>query len=274
MSAAYVKAVYSDECRLDGTLKPLAACIAHIVLDDKAAAKKTGLRARTLWSSVNEIADMLNAHPMTVRRQLHRLRDLGVLTVLSDGGGRKNFGTGPAGVATTYEFHPEALLLGRPRNLHKGRRALAVSPIQTAKGSGSEPLTKCEGISAEPLTKCEGVVSEPYAKCEGYIGSKERSGSNEDLTERKTLPVPVWRRDAADTSHDFSGAIARCITAYSRAFARCHGGTALVVRGKDGKLLKALLGTGAASGPVRDACRRFGRSPVGGIVRFGLYPGG
>lgn len=231
MSVEYVKAVYSDACRLPGMLRPLAALIAHVVVDERAAAKKPGVRARTFYHRVEKIADMLAAHPKTIRRQLHDLQRHGVLTVAAKGGGRRNFGKGVAGVATTYEFHPDALLLEQAATLHERGKVPALALHKRGRVREANPAQKGEGTPAEPSTNCG-----------GYIGSTELSGSTTELTASTGLTEPVRRRVAADAPHDIHGpAIGRCLTAYSEAFARYRSGKAVVEPGKAGKQMKQLL---------------------------------
>jgi hypothetical protein len=182
VSVSYVKAVYSSA--LDGTLKPLAVLIAHLVLDDTGARRKQS-QARTLYVSVERLARALGVRAATVRQHLRALVRLGVLSVLQPGGGRRRFGRRLAGVATTYQFHPGAL----PTAEETLSKSVGVARAAT--------LPKNEGVSAPTLPKNGRVPAvNPTVLRRGLIGIEDL------LSREKDLASPVGHRVGADAPPD------------------------------------------------------------------------
>jgi DNA-binding transcriptional ArsR family regulator len=190
MSTTYVTAVYRSA--LPGTLKPMAALVAHLVLDD-AGARRKGKEPRLLFLSVGRLAEALGSRPETVRRHLRELVRLGVLTVHEPGGGRRRFGRRLAGAATVYRFCPEAL----PTDAATLAESARVQPVNT--------LAKIANVPVDTLAV--------FAKVPASYPSAFRGGSicNEDLSVRENLTSPVGRADAF-ASHDWLSPTGVCST--------------------------------------------------------------
>lgn len=183
MSASLVGAVYQSS--LPGKLKPLAAFIAHVVLDDAAAAKKQ-LPARTFFVSVPEAAHALGLHPESVRAHFHELQRLGVLSLVKRGGGWRRFTNGVAGLATTYEFHPDRLPTGDagPREKRRGERILA----QQNAGEISGPPQNAGDIPIVPR-KNAGALSE--VRTTGIQKTYREERSNRSTVRRTSAAAQV-----------------------------------------------------------------------------------
>jgi DNA-binding transcriptional ArsR family regulator len=218
VSATLQKAVYTST--LKGILKPIAAFIAFTVLDDRAAARRRQ-PARIFYLSIAAVSDALGARPKTVRRHIRELVRCGLLTVMRPGGGRRRFGRRLAGLATTYEFHPEALPFARPIESEKN-------------GAANGGTLSKKGTVAVQAVPQKGTVGCRYLPQNGggLIETKE-------LSKIKEPQRPVGA--APDGAPLTNAAIRRLIKLFQESFESRFGQKPLIAHGKDGALLKQLV---------------------------------
>lgn len=246
MSVAYARAVYRSE--LSHRLKSLAAYIGLAVLDDIAVAKRKEKnpecadRPRLFWSSASLVAADLGLQPQAVYLGFKELLAKKILTIVQPGGGRKRFGKRVAGVATTYEFHPDALTPRPPKSRKEAARATV------------RPTTEIVGFTTRPSTETVGFTAATLTEYVGLYRNKELSGKK-DLQEAcrpsdvavapptDAALLAVVQSEKPTNAEQKAPAIKRCLHAYRVAYLRRFGIKPQITPGKDAKLVRQMLAT-------------------------------
>jgi hypothetical protein len=186
------KAVWDSA--LPGSVKPMAAVIAGLVLD----VEKGERPALTLFAQLATLAERRGVHLTAARKQVQALVRVGVLEVVTPGGGRRRFGAGTkkrvAGVATCYRFHPEKLPAYPSENARESECGL---PPENARESSPYPSENTRESSAYPSENARALGR-----------NRELGGNRKELRELLQRPADAYAasRDSLETLDIFDDA--------------------------------------------------------------------
>jgi hypothetical protein len=294
MSVKYAEEVYASD--LGHSEKSLAVYIALTVLDDEAVAKRRKKnpqctdRPRVFWESARKIADDMGLRPQAVYLLLAKLVALNILIVLQHGGGRKRFGKRVGGLATTYEFHPEALV---PRRVEAPKEATVAGarPTPESEPVAARTYTESGQFPSGPHTESGPFTPATYTESGGLYRNKELSGKQSAIegfmpssfafapADVASPTVSGIERKGPDRPSEPSGAIDRCIGAFQRTFVQRFDVAPLVPPVKAGKIFRPMVdawGEGVVLDLVAtffETSDRAVRASDYSIGAFGLHAG-
>lgn len=197
---------------LDAELKPLAATLADIADDD----------GSNIYPSILFVAWRLGRDTSTVDRGLKRLRDMGILEVIEQGGGM--------GRTTEYRMIERKFPQREPWEEFKNNRTVrSLTTASTDQTTASTPLnnrvdavgpvsnpslpeeeSKTENLENRPCSKCGAIGRH---RCGGYKSRKQQERDKRRAAQPKFIPEreqrPVYRQptapapESADLDEDY-----------------------------------------------------------------------